>query len=81
LKRIIVGASGATGTIYGIRLLQILRRVPNVETHVVFTPAAWRTLTLETDYRAKDVEAIADKVTSPTTLPRRSLLARSVPRE
>jgi 4-hydroxy-3-polyprenylbenzoate decarboxylase len=62
MKRIIVGVTGATGTVYGLRLLQVLRSVPELETHVVVTPAAWRTLTLETDYRLEDVEAIADRL-------------------
>jgi 4-hydroxy-3-polyprenylbenzoate decarboxylase len=62
MKRVIVGVSGATGAIYGIRLLQALQGVPDVETHAVFSPAAWRTLTLETAYRCEDVEAIADRM-------------------
>ena len=49
MKRIIIGISGATGTIYGIRLLEVLRSVHDVETHLVLSPAARRTLALETD--------------------------------
>jgi 4-hydroxy-3-polyprenylbenzoate decarboxylase len=60
MKRIIVGVSGASGVVYGVRLLEVLRSLPEVETHVVFTSAAWRTLTLETDYRADYVESISD---------------------
>jgi flavin prenyltransferase len=59
MKRIIVGISGATGTIYGIRLLQVLNEVSDVETHLVMTPAARRTVGLETDYVAEQVEAMA----------------------
>jgi 4-hydroxy-3-polyprenylbenzoate decarboxylase len=50
VKRIIVGISGASGVIYGIRLLEVLREVPGVETHLVMSNAAKRTMQLETDY-------------------------------
>jgi 4-hydroxy-3-polyprenylbenzoate decarboxylase len=50
MKRIVVGISGATGAIYGIRLLQILQSAVEVETHLVLTSAARRTIVLETDY-------------------------------
>ena len=59
MKRIIVGISGATGAIYGIRLLQILRGVVALETHLVLSPAARRTIVLETDYSVEEVEAMA----------------------
>jgi 4-hydroxy-3-polyprenylbenzoate decarboxylase len=62
VKRIIVGISGATGAIYGIRLLQILRQVPEVETHLVLSSAARRTITLETDFTIQEVESAADRV-------------------
>lgn len=60
MKQIIVGISGASGVIYGVRLLQILATVDNVETHLVMTPAARRTLALETDLSMEQVEALAD---------------------
>jgi flavin prenyltransferase len=59
MKRIIVGISGATGAIYGIRLLQILRSVTALETHLVLSPAARRTIVLETAYSVEEVEAMA----------------------
>ena len=59
MKRIIVGISGATGAIYGIRLLQILRSVTALETHLVLSPAARRTILLETAYSVEEVEAMA----------------------
>jgi flavin prenyltransferase len=62
VKRIIVGISGATGAIYGIRLLQILRGAEGIETHLVMTPAARRTIVLETRYSLDEVEALADRV-------------------
>jgi len=57
MKKIIVGASGA---IYGIRLLQTLRAVPDVETHLIMSQAARQTLALETDMSVRDVQALAD---------------------
>ena len=49
MKRLIVGISGASGAIYGVRLLQVLRDVAGVETHLVMSNAARQTLALETD--------------------------------
>jgi 4-hydroxy-3-polyprenylbenzoate decarboxylase len=60
--RLVVGMSGATGQIYGIRLLEVLKDVPWVETHLVMSPAARQTIDLETDWAADDVEALADRV-------------------
>lgn len=61
-KRIVVGISGSTGSIYGIRLLEELRRSGGVESHLVISAAARRTLTEETDFSVKQVEALADHV-------------------
>lgn len=60
--RLIVGISGATGVIYGIRLLTVLREISNVQTHLVISPAARQTIALETDYQIADVQALADVV-------------------
>ena len=60
--KLIVGISGASGVIYGIRLLEVLREVPAVETHLVMSSAAKRTIPLETDRSSADVEALADEV-------------------
>ncbi|EOC1532615.1 UbiX family flavin prenyltransferase [Cronobacter turicensis] len=60
MKKIIVGISGASGAIYGIRLLQTLRAVPDVETHLIMSQAARQTLALETDMSVRDVQALAD---------------------
>ncbi|MEL3890320.1 UbiX family flavin prenyltransferase [Ferrovibrio sp. MS7] len=60
-KRLIVGISGASGVIYGIRLLESLKN-SEIETHLVVTRAAEMTIAYETPYTAKDVKALADKV-------------------
>src|SRR5213078_2096034 len=61
LPRLIVGISGASGAIYGARLLQLLRPLP-VETHLVMSRSAEITLALETDLRPADLRARADVV-------------------
>jgi 4-hydroxy-3-polyprenylbenzoate decarboxylase len=62
MKRLIVGISGASGAIYGVRLLKALQQVPEVETHLIMSHAARQTLTLETDLSLRDVQALADVV-------------------
>lgn len=62
MKRLIVGLSGASGAIYGVRLLQVLRNVADVETHLVMSQAARQTLSLETDLSLRDVQALSDVV-------------------
>ncbi|WP_286809449.1 UbiX family flavin prenyltransferase [Leclercia sp. UBA2479] len=62
MKRLIVGISGASGAIYGVRLLQVLRNVPDVETHLVMSQAARQTLSLETDLSLRDVQFLADVI-------------------
>jgi 4-hydroxy-3-polyprenylbenzoate decarboxylase len=56
--RLIVGISGASGTIYGVRLLELLRKA-EVETHLVISRSAEMTLAYETDIKPKDVRALA----------------------
>ena len=62
MKKLIVGMSGASGTIYGIRLLEILNTVKNIETHLVMSNAAKRVALLETEYTIKEIESLADKL-------------------
>ncbi|PQQ37099.1 UbiX family flavin prenyltransferase [Photorhabdus laumondii] len=62
MKRLIVGLTGASGAIYGIRLLQVLQPVEGIETHLVISHSARQTLALETDYSLRDVQALADVV-------------------
>lgn len=59
-RRLIVGLSGSSGAIYGVRLLEVLRPMPDVEVHLVMSPAARETIALETDWKPRDVEALAD---------------------
>jgi len=61
-RRIVVAITGATGAIYGARLLQFLGAIPGVETHLVLSDAAVLTLHQETGMARKDVEALAHVV-------------------
>lgn len=58
-QRLIVGIGGASGAVYGIRLLEILRGMP-VEAHLVVTRAGARTIAHETDRKVAEVKALAD---------------------
>lgn len=60
-NRLIVGMSGASGAIYGVRLLQALKSQP-IETHLVLSRAAEMTLAYETEFTPKQVRALADVV-------------------
>ena len=62
IKRLVVGMSGATGAIYGIRLLEILKMLPEIEAHLVISKAAGQTIAQETDYTVKDVENLASVI-------------------
>jgi 4-hydroxy-3-polyprenylbenzoate decarboxylase len=62
MERLIVAITGASGAIYGIRALELLRAVGNVETHVILTPAALRTIAEETEFKADDVRGLADRL-------------------
>jgi 4-hydroxy-3-polyprenylbenzoate decarboxylase len=58
-RRIIVAITGATGAVYGVRLLEQLRAIPGVETHLVMSDAASLTLHQETGVQRRDLEALA----------------------
>lgn len=60
--RLVVGITGATGVIYGIRTLEVLKAMSVVETHLVITEMGKTTISLETDYSISDVEKLAHKV-------------------
>lgn len=64
MKRIVVGISGASGVIYGIRLLKVLKET-EWETHLVISEAAKQNILLETPLTVKEVEDLADKVYDP----------------
>ena len=59
MSRLAVGITGASGSIYGIRLLEVLRTTTDVELHLVISAAGKRTLVEETDYTVAEVEALA----------------------
>ena len=62
-NRLIVGISGASGVVYGVRLLEILKDT-NIETHLVMSKSAEMTLAYEMDVSLKNVHALADEVHS-----------------
>jgi 4-hydroxy-3-polyprenylbenzoate decarboxylase len=62
--KLIIGMSGASGAVYGIRLLEVLQGVAEVETHLVMSDSAKLNIAVETDFSAKQVEALADHVHS-----------------
>ena len=61
-RRIIVGISGASGAVYGVRLLQALRDIGGIESHLVVSDAGWRNLRHELDMERAEVCALADVV-------------------
>ncbi len=61
MRRIVVGITGASGAIYGIRLLEILRGASGVESHLIISDPGKRTIVEETDCSVSDVEALAHR--------------------
>jgi 4-hydroxy-3-polyprenylbenzoate decarboxylase len=61
-RRLIIAITGATGAIYGVRLLQLLREMPGIETHLLVSDAGVLNLHQELDMKRKDVETLADAV-------------------
>jgi 4-hydroxy-3-polyprenylbenzoate decarboxylase len=57
--RLIIGITGASGVIYGIRFLQLLKNSP-IETHLVLSKAAERTIAYETDFKIREIKEMAD---------------------
>ena len=62
-KRLIIGISGASGAVYGVRLLELLKD-SEIETHLIMSRASHLTLAAETNFKVSDVEALADVVHS-----------------
>ncbi|MDO9073862.1 MAG: UbiX family flavin prenyltransferase [Rubrivivax sp.] len=63
-RRLIVAITGASGVVYGVRALQLLRAAGGIETHLILTASGVRTLAEETDTTAAEVRALADVVHS-----------------
>src|SRR5512139_1976069 len=68
LRRLIVGISGASGVIYGIRLLQVLQQGGEIESHLVLSAAAKATIAQETNWKVSEVEALATVVHNPNDI-------------
>jgi 4-hydroxy-3-polyprenylbenzoate decarboxylase len=61
-RRIIVAISGASGAVYGARLLQVLQDTPGIESHLVVSDAGWRNIELELNMDRDFIEDMADEV-------------------
>jgi 4-hydroxy-3-polyprenylbenzoate decarboxylase len=61
-RRLIVAISGASGAIYGVRLLQVLRTVPDIESHLIVSPAGWMNAAQELTLPRAEIERLADVV-------------------
>jgi flavin prenyltransferase len=59
-KRIVIGISGASGVIYGIRMLNLLKDNGELETHLIISEAGRKNIEIESNYKAEDVLAMAD---------------------
>lgn len=66
--RLIIGISGASGVIYGIRLLEVLKAARDVETHLIISKGGKLNIALETSWKVERVEALADVVHSDQNL-------------
>jgi 4-hydroxy-3-polyprenylbenzoate decarboxylase len=61
-RRIVVAISGASGAVYGVRLLQVLHETPGLESHLMVSGAGWRNVEEEHGLQRADIEALADHV-------------------
>jgi flavin prenyltransferase len=68
VRRLIIGLTGASGVIHGIRLLEVLHPRNDIETHLVVTSAGERTIAEETDFKPAAVKALASVVHSPNDI-------------
>jgi 4-hydroxy-3-polyprenylbenzoate decarboxylase len=62
MRRIVIGMSGASGAIYGIRMLEVLKHADDVETHLILSPSTGQTINDETDMTVAEVKDLADVV-------------------
>lgn len=65
MKRVIVGITGATGTIYGVRLMELMRTAPDIEIHLVMSKSAKLTLKMEHDLELDYINGLAHEVHDP----------------
>jgi 4-hydroxy-3-polyprenylbenzoate decarboxylase len=65
MKRVIVGITGATGTIYGVHLMELMRTDPEIEIHLVMSKSAKLTLKMEHDLELDYINGLADEVHDP----------------
>ena len=68
VKHVIVGITGASGAIYGVRMLEVLRGIPDVETHLIMSKMSHVTLAAETPYSVSEVQALAHHFYNPNDL-------------
>lgn len=61
-RRIIIGITGASGVIYGVKILSLLKEMKDIETHLIMSESGKRNIEIETEYKAEDVAAMADAV-------------------
>jgi len=61
-QKLVIAITGASGAILGVRLLEVLKPLRNVETHLIISKAGQITLAHETDYNLKDVQKLANHV-------------------
>lgn len=61
-QKLIVGISGASGVIYGIRMLEVLKELEGIESHLILSKSAEKTIQIETDYSVENVIDLADQV-------------------
>ncbi|MBW1900744.1 MAG: 3-octaprenyl-4-hydroxybenzoate carboxy-lyase, partial [Deltaproteobacteria bacterium] len=61
-KRIIIGIAGASGVIYGVRMLALLKDMKEIETHLVISKTGKKNIGIETAYNTAEVEAMATRV-------------------
>ncbi len=62
MKRLVVAITGASGALYGVRMLETLRSIGGIETHLMISEAGVLSMHHELDMKRKDVEALADAV-------------------
>jgi len=58
--KLIIAITGASGAIFGIRLLEILKEIDDIQTHLIISKSAGLTIKSETNYKLNDIKAVAD---------------------